>query len=328
MMNRVKFAIPKGSLEKETFDILRRAGYMVSGEDRTYRPTINDPDIELKILRPQEIPVLVTEGTNDIGVSGRDWVQETRADVVTLLPLAYGEIKIVGAVPKGWTDVDSFSSLFRRFWNQKKPVRISTEYLNTASRFVMANEEYKKRFGDSEPLLVTPWLRRGSNPNATIILSFGATEAKPPENAEAIIDVSDTGTTLEQNNLKIIETVQESEAVLIANRKALEDPEKEEKIWDILTLLRGVVDGKEKIHIFVNVEKKNLDKLVKSLPSLRGPTISRLSKKNWYSVNTVIDRKDFLRILPTLRQLAQGLVVHEPRQILSLEDLGRRKLAL
>lgn len=326
-MTRVKFAIPKGSLEKNTFNILRKAGYQVSGENRTYRPSINDVEIELKILRPQEIPVLVAEGTYDIGISGKDWVQEMGAGVEILLPLAYGKIKIVTAISKDWTDVDSFSSLFRRFWDQKKSVRISTEYLNIASRFVMANEEYKKRFGDSEPLLVTPWLRRGTNPNVTIILSFGATEAKPPENAEAIIDVSETGTTLEQNNLKIIETVQESEAVLIANRDALENPEKKEKIRDVLTLLRGVVDGKEKIHIFVNVEEKNLDKLVKSLPALKGPTIGHLSKEGWYSVNTVIDRKDFLKILPTLRQLAQGLVVHEPRQILSLEDLSRRKRA-
>jgi len=325
-MVRIRFAIPKGSLENDTYEILRRAGYIISGENRTYRPAINDPELELKILRPQEIPILVAEGTNEIGITGEDWVQETEADVVPLLPLAYGGIKMVAAVPKDWDDVDSFSSLFRRFWSQGRNVRVSTEYLNIASRFVMANEEYRKRFGGAEPLVVTPWLRRGTNPSVTIVLSFGATEAKPPENAEAIIDVSETGTTLEQNNLKVIETVQESQAILIANRDALKEPDKEEKIYDVLTLLRGVVEGREKIHIFVNVEEKNLEELVRNLPALKGPTVSRLSTEGWYSMNTVIDRRDFLRILPALRRLAQGLVVHEPRQILPLEDINGRKL--
>jgi ATP phosphoribosyltransferase len=322
---KLRFAIPKGSLEKDTYDILRRAGYIISGESRTYRPAINDAELELKILRPQEIPISVAEGTNDIGISGEDWVQETGADVISLLPLAYGGIKMITAVPKGWTDINSLSDLFSRFWNKGRNVRISTEYLNVASRFVRANEEYKKKFGDAEPLVITPWLRRGKNQYVTITLSFGATEAKPPENAEAIIDVSETGTTLEQNNLKVIETVQESEAILIANREALKESSKQEKIYDVLTLLRGVVEGKEKIHIFVNVEEKNLDELVRSLPALKGPTVSRLSRDGWYSVNTVIDRRDFLKILPTLRRLAQGLVVHEPRQILSLEDINGRK---
>jgi len=326
-MVRIRFAIPKGSLEKDTYDILRRAGYIISGENRTYRPTINDPELELKILRPQEIPILVAEGSNEIGITGQDWVEETGVDIASLLPLAYGGVKMVVAVPEAWTDVDSLSSLFRRFWGQGRNVRISTEYLNISSRLVQANEEYRRRFGDSEPLVVTPWLRRGTNPNVIIILSFGATEAKPPEDAEAIIDASETGATLEQNNLKVIETIQESEAVLIANREALKDPDREEKIYDVLTLLRGVVEGREKIHIFVNVEEKNLDELVRNLPALKGPTVSRLSKEGWWSVNTVIDRKDFLKILPTLRRLAQGLVVHEPRQILPLEDINGRKLS-
>jgi ATP phosphoribosyltransferase len=326
-MTRIRFAIPKGSLEKDTFDILQRAGYMISGERRTYRPAVNDSDIELKILRPQEIPLLVADGTNEIGITGQDWVYETGVDVVTLLPLAYGGIKMVTAVPETWADVDSLTGLLRKFWDDGKNVRFSTEYLNTASHYIMANGEYRERFGDAEPLVVTPWLRRGTNPKVTITLSFGATEAKPPENAEAIIDVSETGTTLQQNNLKVIDIIKESEAVLIANREALRERDREEKIYDVLTLLRGVVEGKEKIHIFVNVEEKNLEELVKNLPSLKGPTISHLSRDGWYSVNTVIDRRDFLRILPTLRRLAQGLVVHEPRQILSLEGTNGRKLA-
>ncbi|MEM4165512.1 MAG: ATP phosphoribosyltransferase, partial [Nitrososphaerales archaeon] len=168
-----------------------------------------------------------------------------------------------------------------------------------------------------------PWWSRGENRLAKIYLSFGATEAKPPEDADVIIDVTQTGRSLEQNNLKILDVVMTSTAMLIANKKAMLDKQKREKIYDILTLLKGVVDARERIHIFVNVKKENLDMLVKELPALKRPTISPLSEEGWFSVNTVIEKSQFLKILPTLRRLAQGLVVHYPRQILPLEDIAK-----
>lgn len=321
-MDKVRLVIPKGSLEKGTYEILERAGYTIYGQDRTYRPAINDPKIELKILRPQEIPVQVAEGLHDIGITGDDWVEETDADVQTLLKTEYGSVRMVLAVPNTWTDIDSLSTLLETFWKQGKNVRISTEYPNTTSKYVKSNKVYRKRFGDAEPLVVTPWWRKGSNPKVSIFLSFGATEAKPPENADAIVDITETGTTLEQNDLKIIETIRTSEVVLIANKNALKEPEKKEKIYDILTLLKGVVDGRKRLHIFVNVNKANLNRLIRSLPSLKGPTVSPLSTEGWYSINTVIERKDFLELLPTIRKLAQGLVVYEPRQVLSLDEIN------
>jgi ATP phosphoribosyltransferase len=314
--------LPKGSLEKGTYEILERAGYTVYGQDRTYRPAINDPKIELKILRPQEIPIQVEEGLHDIGITGEDWVKETNADVKILLKMKYGRVKMLVAIPDSWAKINSLSELFESFWKDEKNVRISTEYINTVSRYVKSNAVYQKNFGDSEPFIITPWWRRGSNQRVSIFLSFGATEAKPPENAEAIVDISETGTTLEQNDLKPIETILTSEAILIANKKSLKDPEKREKIYDILTLLKGVVDGRERLHIFVNVKEENLNQLIQSLPALRGPTISPLSTKGWYSVNTVIEKKDFLELLPTIRRLTQGLVVYEPRQVLSLDEIN------
>ncbi len=182
---------------------------------------------------------------------------------------------------------------------------------------------YRERFGGEEPLLVTPWWKKGANSKAMIFLSFGATEAKPPEDADVIIDVTQTGRSLEQNNLKVIDVVMKSSALLIANKGALEDADKREKIYDILTLLKGVVDARERLHIFVNVRQENLERLVEELPALRRPTISPLSEEGWYSVNTVIEKHQFLKILPKLRRLAQGLVVHYPRQILPLEDIAR-----
>lgn len=326
-MEKIRLAIPKGSLAKATFEILERAGYRISGQERTYRPTINDPNIELKILRPQEIPISVSEGLQDVGITGLDWIKETRAQVEILLNLEYGTVEIVVAVPKPWTTIDSLSDLLENFWREGKDIRISTEYLNIAAEYVKANPIYYKLFKDSDPLVVTPWWRKGVNSKVNIFLSFGATEAKPPENADAIIDVIETGTTLEQNNLKAIETIMESTAVLIANKKALTDPWKKEKIYNILNLLKGVVDGRKKLHIFVNVRKENLRELLGKLPALKKPTISPLSVEGWYSVNTVIDKDYFLELLPTLRRLAQGLVVYEPRQVLTLEETtGEKKI--
>ena len=318
-MSLVRFVIPKGHLEELTFTLLRNAGYNISRMDRTYRPNINDAHIKLKLQRPQEIPVLVAEGLHDIGVTGQDWISETGADVETLLPLEYGRVTMVMATPKAWSDVDSLADLLRGFKGQSKNVRISTEYLNTTRQFLKDNACYQEFYGVDDPLVITPWWRTGSNPHVSILLSFGATEAKPPESSDAIVDVVETGITLDQNNLKIIEELSVSQAVLIANREALQDPTKREKIHDIATLLHGVVEGDKKLHIFVNVSEENLASLIERLPSLKGPTVSRLSSEGWYSLNTVIDRRDFLKLLPDLRRLAQGLVVHDPRQILTLE---------
>jgi len=322
-MEKVRFAIPAGSLAKATFEILQRSGYKISGQDRTYRPTINDPKIELKIIRPQEIPVFVGEGLQDVGITGQDWIKETCADVEVLQNLEYGKIRLVVAIPKS-SNANTLSELMENVWSSGKNFRVSTEYLNIAAAYVKNNPAYKKRFGDAEPLIVTPWWRKGENPRAKIFLSFGATEAKPPENADCIIDVTETGSTLDANNLKIIETVMQSSAVLIANKKALTDVQKKEKIYDIMTLLKGVVDGAKRVHIFVNVSKENLPKLLKELPALKNPTVSPLAKGNWYDVNTVIEKDCLIELLPKIRELAQGIVVHEPRQVLALEDVKRK----
>jgi len=322
-MDKIKFAIPKGSLEKATAEFFSKSGYKIGGTERTYRPSINDPQIEMKVLRPQEIPVFVSEGLQDLGITGEDWVKENRADVEILQNLEYGKIKLVIAVPKSCQNV-TMGEFMESIWSQGKNFRISTEYLNIASEYLKSTPQYKKRFGDAEPMLVTPWWRKGDNARAKIFLSFGATEAKPPEDSDAIMDVTETGTTIEANNLKIIDTVLRSAAILIANKKSLEDPEKREKIYDIVALLKGVVDGSKRIHIFVNVKKANLQKLLTELPALKNPTISPLADDTWVSVNTVIEKDCLIELLPKIRKLAQGLVVYEPRQVLALDELATR----
>jgi ATP phosphoribosyltransferase len=323
-MDKIKFAIPKGSLEKATAEFFSKSGYKIGGTERTYRPSINDPQIEMKVLRPQEIPVFVNEGLQDLGITGEDWVKENKADVEILQNLEYGKIKLVIAVPKSVPEKSTMGEFMESIWGQGKNFRVSTEYLNIASEYLKKTPQYKKRFGNADPMIVTPWWKKGNNERAKIFLSFGATEAKPPEDSDCIMDVTETGTTIEANNLRIIETVLKSSAVLIANKKSLEDPEKREKIYDIVALLKGVVDGSKRIHIFVNVKKANLQRLLTELPALKNPTISPLADDTWVSVNTVIEKECLIELLPKIRKLAQGLVVYEPRQVLALDEISRR----
>lgn len=321
-MSQVKFAIPKGSLEEATFKLLERSWTKVNRKNRTYRVFLDDPNIIVKMLRPQEIPTLVSEGLYDVGITGKDWVEETKADVEQILDLEYGKIRLVVALPEKYI-YKNLDSMISDYAKKKKTLRISSEYLTTAAKFIRQCKSYQKYYGSKEPLIVTPWVRLGTNKNVQIHLSFGATEAKPPEDVDAIIDVTDTGTTLKQNKLKIVDEVLTSTAYLIVNKKSLKDSKKREKIFDIVTLLRGAVHGRKYLHIYLNVEEKNLKKLLSQMSSLKRPTISPLSEDGWYGVNTVIKKEEFHKLIPKLRKLAQGLVVHEPRQILELEEIKR-----
>ncbi|MCV0373181.1 MAG: ATP phosphoribosyltransferase [Nitrosarchaeum sp.] len=321
-MSPVRFAIPKGSLEEATFKLLERSWTKVNRKDRTYRVFLDDPSIIVKMLRPQEIPTMVSEGLYDVGITGKDWVGETKADVEPILDLEYGRIRLVIAFPDKYK-YKNLDSMIADYAKKKKILRISSEYLTTASRFIKECKSYKKYFGSKDPLIVTPWVRLGNNKNVQIHLSFGATEAKPPEDVDAIMDVTETGTTLKQNKLKIVDEVLTSTAHLIANKQSLKDPNKREKIFDIVTLMRGAVRGKKYLHIYLNVEEKNLKKLLSQMPSLKKPTISPLSEDGWFGVNTVIRKDEFHKLIPKMRKIAQGLVVHEPRQILELEEIKR-----
>ncbi|MEX1151859.1 MAG: ATP phosphoribosyltransferase [Nitrosopumilaceae archaeon] len=321
-MSKIKFAIPKGSLEEATFKILEKSWTKVNRTSRTYRVFLDDPQIIVKMLRPQEIPNLVSEGVYDVGITGKDWIDETNANVQPILDLEYGKIKLVIAIPDKYK-YKNLDAMIAAYAKQKKILRISSEYLTTASKFIKQLKSYKKSYGSKDPLIVTPWVRLGTNKNVQIHLSFGATEAKPPDDVDAIMDVTETGTTLKQNQLKIVDKVLESNAFLVANKNSLRDQSKRGKIFDIVTLMRGAVIGRKYLHIYLNVEEKNLKKLLREVPSLKKPTVSPLSEKGWYGVNTVIPKSDFYKIVPKLRKIAQGLVVHETRQILELEEIKR-----
>jgi ATP phosphoribosyltransferase len=245
-VKKIKLAIPKGSLEKDTSHLFQRAGYMLDGYAmgaRGYRPMLGDSDVEVKVLRPQEIPMLVSEGYYDLGISGLDWFLETRSntDAEVILDLGYGRVDIVMAVPQEWEEVQSLENLLAM---PRREIRISTEYLNLAEDMVV-------RATGVEPSVITPWrnVRRRGYSNVSLLLSFGATEAKPPEDAEAIIDNTSTGNTLRENGLRVIATVLKgSTARLIANRGSLHDPERAEWIQTFRDRLARAVNATGRQH--------------------------------------------------------------------------------
>lgn len=236
--------LPKGSLQSETLEMLQRAGYDVNGyteTDRSYRAAFrNDSELQIKISRPQEIPVYVgMDAFYDVGITGQDWVEETDADVEEILPLDYGRIDIVLAVRQERDNINTFEDLMNL---ADRDIRICTEYLNIAEKYIL-----EKTGNRVAPAILTPWKRlntRGSYQSPfTLILSFGATEGKPPEEADAIIDNSTTSRrTLTANQLKVIELLRESESTLIANPKSLRDTWKREKIEELKrTLEKGLL---------------------------------------------------------------------------------------
>jgi ATP phosphoribosyltransferase len=323
---KLKFTIPKGSLQEDIKSFLNQAGLKLRfSSSRDYRPAVNDPEIQVKLLRPQEIPnYLIGEDEFDIGISGIDWVKETDADVEKVLDLETGGVRIVFCVPNMWKDIHTPDDMIRKFHEDGKVLRISTEYLTLSLHYLKDNKTYKEIYGDKDPIVITPWKKWGENEKVKIFLSFGATEAKPPEEVDAIIDNTQTGSTIRANNLKIVKVIDTSTAYLIANKHAMQDEWKREKIKDLKVLLMGVIEASKKLHIFMNVKKENLERILDTLPALKRPTISKLAGENtdgWYAINTIIKKAEFLNLIPSLRKYAQGLVVHEPRQILPLEKI-------
>ena len=248
----IKMAVPKGSLQKLTGEFFSKSGIPLEGygvEVRNYRPTIEIPGVEIKVLRPQEIPVLISRGYYDIGISGLDWYEESRCqrNVQDILDLKYGKVDIVLAVPDNWDDVTKPEELFNKFDAYGRSLRIWTEYLNLTEEFIF-------NFLDMEPTILSPYqmLSRGRHSPVILFHSFGATESKPPEDGEAIVDNTSTGGTLRANGLKIIhKLLPNSTARLFVNRRSLQDQEKQERI-DIIksSLSKNVPDKFENNQAF------------------------------------------------------------------------------
>lgn len=285
----LKLGIPKGSLESATIDLFRRAGYNLSTSSRSYYPVIDDPELQCLLIRAQEMARYVENGVLDAGITGLDWVRENEADVHSVCDLiyskqSYGKVRWVLAVPE--------SSGISRAEDLEGKV-IATELVATTKRY-LAEKGVK----------------------ADVEFSWGATEVKPPELADAIVEVTETGSSLRANKLRIIETVLESNTQLIANHNAWADTEKRCKLEDITMLLQAAIAALGKVGLMLNVRREDLAALLAELPALRTPTISTLSDPEWLAVNTIVDEATVRVIIPKLKQAgAQGLVEYPLNKI-------------
>ena len=286
---KLKLGIPKGSLENATIDLFRRAGFNITTSSRSYFPAIDDPDIECMLIRAQEMARYVEDGVLDAGLTGRDWVQESDAQVQTVADLIYakqsfGKVRWVLAVPE--------ASPFRSVKDLHGKV-IATELVAATRRYLEAH-----------------------GVNAKVEFSWGATEVKPPVLADAIVEVTETGSSLRANKLRIIETVLESNTQLIANCDSWRDGWKRRKLDDIRMLLEGAINALGKVGLMLNVEKDNLPAVLGSLPALKKPTISHLSDENWLAVHTILDESTVRTIIPRLKEVgAQGIVEYPLNKI-------------
>jgi ATP phosphoribosyltransferase len=285
----LRLVIPKGSLEEQTLALLEAADLPVRrASERDYHGTVDDPRIDrVSILRPQEIPRYVEEGFFDLGVTGRDWVEETEADVEILSELSYsgraggGVVRIVLAVA-GDSKVERADQL-------PADSKISTEYPTITQR------TFDK--------LGIP---------VRIFTSYGATEAKVPEIVDAIVELTETGSTLRRHGMKIVETLLESQTVLIANRASHADPGKRQAMRDLETLLVGALAARGKVLVKLNVTEENLDKVLEILPAMKSPTVSRLSDEHDFAVETVVEKGRINTLIPQLKERGATDIIELP----------------
>ena len=281
-MTKLKLGLPKGSLEKSTIEMFAKAGYKISVSSRSYFPDIDDPNIECTLIRAQEMARYVGEGVLDAGLTGYDWILESGVSVIEVAELVYGKVgrhplRWVLAVPEdspieGPQDLDG--------------KRIATEAVHMTRKYLAKHAV-----------------------NAVVEFSWGATEVKPPKLADAIVEITETGSSLRANNLKIIDTLCTSTTRLIASKAAWKDDYKREKIERIALLLHAVLAAENRVGLMLNIEKNKMRKILDLLPALRNPTVSPLVDSDWVALNTIIDERVVRELIPQLKAAgAEGIV--------------------
>ncbi len=296
MSYKIKLGIPKGSLEKATIELFKKAGWRISVSSRNYFPSIDDIEIYCALVRAQEMARYVESGVLDVGLTGIDWVLENDVDVELIGDLIYSKVstekaKWVLAVPSE-SGINSIEDCANK--------TISTELVNFT----------KKYFSER-------------NIPVNVEFSWGATEAKVVEGiVDAIVEVTETGSTIKAHGLKIIHTLLETNTKLIANKKSMKDPEKREKIEQIAMLLNGALNADSIVGLKMNVKKKDLDEIMKIIPSITAPTISQLYNTDWFSVETVISEKIVREIIPRLMKCgADGIVEYPLNKVVAQSDI-------
>jgi ATP phosphoribosyltransferase len=278
----IKLGLPAGSLQESTIKLFKKAGVNISLGSRSYAPFSDDEELKIRLLRAQEMSRYVESGALDLGLTGKDWVKENNSEVVEVINLVYSKqslrpIRWVLAVPND-SKVKTVKDL--------KGKRIATEAVNITKSYFKKN-----------------------NVEASVEFSWGATEAKPPELADAIVEVTETGSSIRANNLRIIDVVMESYTVLIANKNSWKIKEKREKIENIAILLQGALNAESKVGLKMNIPKKKLVKIISTLPALKKPTVSELTDKDWVAIETIIDENVVRKIIPELKRLgAEGII--------------------
>ncbi len=286
----LNLGLPKGSLQESTLKLFRKAGYQITVSHRSYYPTVDDPEIRAMLIRAQEMARYVEAGILDCGLTGYDWILEQNADVKEVAELNYAKeglrpVRWVIAVPED-SKIKTVKDL-----NGK---RIATELVG-----------YTKRFLKSRGI------------KAIVDFSWGATEVKPPYLADAIVELTETGTSLRANKLRIVEVILESTTRFIANKKSWKDPWKRQKMENIVMLLRGALEAEERVGLKMNVPERSLKKVMSLLPAMHSPTISQLSEEGWYDLDVVIEERQVRDLIPKLKKAgATGIVEYQLNKVI------------
>lgn len=289
-MDTLKLGIPKGSLQESTINLFKKAGYNITVSSRSYYPQIDDDEIEVMLLRPQEMALYVERGVIDVGLAGRDWVRECRADVLEIASLTYSKQT---NQPARWVLAVSEAS----------PVESAADLEGKVvfTELVEATKAYFAQNGVS----------------ATVKFSHGATEVKIPHLCDAIVEITETGSSLRANRLKIIDVVMESVTTLISNKASWQNEWKQTKTKNLYLLLSGALTAEQKVGLKMNIGQENLNSLLAILPAMKNPTISSLSDDGWYAVETIIDEHVVRDLIPELRRIgAEGIIEYPLNKVI------------
>ena len=288
---QLKFGFPKGSLQDSTIRMFKKAGFNVAIRERSYFPSIDDEDITPFLLRAQEMARYVADGVLDCGITGRDWTIETRRDVVEVCELRYAK---QGFRPVRWVLAAPDGSNIKTPYDLRGK-RVATELVDVTRKYFQ-----KKKI------------------DVDIEFSWGATEAKVAAGlVDAIVELTETGTSLRANNLRIVDTICESTTLIVANKNSWKNRWKRQKIESITLLLKGAIAAEEKVGLKMNVEDKNLKKVMSILPAMKKPTISKLTQKGWCAIETIVDEKVVRSIIPRLKsQGAQGIIEYPLNKVI------------
>ncbi len=287
---KLRLGLPKGSLQEATFTLFKRAGFNLTVNGRSYYPAVDDPELEVVLMRAQEIPRYVSEGVLDAGLSGLDWILENEADVVEVAELVYSK-------------------------HTQRPVRLVLAVAKDSAIREVADLEGKRIA--TELVRVTRQFLAGHGVKATVEFSYGATEVKVPDLVDAIADLTETGSSLRDNNLREIATILESTPRLHANKKSWADPWKREKLENLAVLLLGALRADNKVGLKMNVPGDRLDAVLEILPAMKHPTVSQLVNSNWVAVEVILDERKVRDLVPALKKVgAQDIIEYSLKKVI------------